>query len=87
MDDSKLPFKFSPDPDLVGIKPLILSPLNKLAIQHDKVGNLETQQQKAHTIESESGSVWKTRKELFHVEDEFPSPNGNFRKLKVNKFG
>lgn len=80
MDDRKLPFKFSPDPDLVGIKPLILSPLNKS-------GNLETQQQKAHSIESESGSVWKTRKELFHVEDEFPSPNGNFRKLKVNKFG
>ncbi|KAG5016089.1 hypothetical protein JHK85_022225 [Glycine max] len=29
MDESKLPYKFSPDPDLVGIKPLIISPLNK----------------------------------------------------------
>ncbi|KAK7246856.1 hypothetical protein RIF29_41726 [Crotalaria pallida] len=53
MDDSKLPFKFSPDPELVGIKPLIFSPLNKN-------GNLQNQ----------------------HV----PPLNGNFKKLKLNKF-
>jgi len=48
MDESKLPYKFSPDPDLVGIKPLIISPLNK---GQDEVGNLDN---KADSVESES---------------------------------
>ncbi|XP_059462889.1 uncharacterized protein LOC132191800 [Corylus avellana] len=37
MDESKLPYTFLPDPELVGIKPLICSPLNtpRIQIQHD----------------------------------------------------
>ena len=37
MDESKLPYTFFPDPELVGIKPLICSPLNapRIQFQHD----------------------------------------------------
>jgi hypothetical protein len=37
MDESKLPYMFFPDPELVGIKPLICSPLNtpRIQFQHD----------------------------------------------------
>ncbi|KAJ1419964.1 Oxoglutarate/iron-dependent dioxygenase [Sesbania bispinosa] len=88
MDESKLPYKFSPDPELVGIKPLIISRLKKPVIQHGEVWNLEeTQQEKAQSVESDSSTVWKTRKILFPVKDEFSPLNGSFRKLKVNKFG
>lgn len=73
MDEKKLPYKFSPDPGLVGIKPLFISSLKK-----------------AHSAESESesesDSASKTRKELFHVEDEVPPLNGSFGKFRVNKF-
>lgn len=90
MDERKLPYRFSPDPELVGIKPLFISPLDKPVMQHGEFGNLETQQHKTHeSDESESDTVWKTRRELFHshVEEEFPPTiNGTFRKLRVNKF-
>ena len=33
MDDSKLPYKFSSDPELLGIKPLVVSPSAKSAPQ------------------------------------------------------
>ncbi|KAJ1435009.1 Oxoglutarate/iron-dependent dioxygenase [Sesbania bispinosa] len=88
MDENKLPYKFSPDPELAGIKPLIISRLKKPVIQHGEVWNLEeTQQEKAQSVESDSNTVWKTRKILFPVKDEFSPLNGSFRKLKVNKFG
>lgn len=38
MDDSKLPYRFSPDPELLGIKPLVRGPLNKSPVpqsQHE----------------------------------------------------
>ncbi|KAF2293798.1 hypothetical protein GH714_004819 [Hevea brasiliensis] len=36
MDDSKLPYQFSPDPDLLGIKPLAYSPLTKSPYQQSQ---------------------------------------------------
>lgn len=36
MDDSKLPYKFTPDPELQGIRPFVSKPLNKLPV-HDKL--------------------------------------------------
>ncbi|WVY93290.1 hypothetical protein V8G54_032378 [Vigna mungo] len=53
---SKLPYKFSPDPDLVGIKPLVFSSLNKSDKAQDEVRNLNIQQQHkaAESVESES---------------------------------
>lgn len=38
MDDGKLPYKFSQDPELLGIRPLIYSPLNKSPVEHDEYG-------------------------------------------------
>lgn len=35
MDDGKLPYKFSPDPELMGIKPMVNSPLNKSPIEQN----------------------------------------------------
>lgn len=35
MDDGKLPYKFSPDPELIGIKPMVNSPLNKSPIEQN----------------------------------------------------
>lgn len=35
MDDGKLPYKFSPDPELIGIKPMVKSPLNKSPIEQN----------------------------------------------------
>ncbi|KAK7412063.1 hypothetical protein VNO78_03509 [Psophocarpus tetragonolobus] len=67
MDESKLPYKFSPDPDLVGIKPLVISPLNESVKGQDEVGNLHIQQLKADSVESESETVWNTRKVLSNV--------------------
>lgn len=81
MGESKLPYKFSPDPELVGIKPL-----KELEGQHE-VENLDFQQHKANSVESESNTVWNTRKTLFHSENEFPLHNGSFRRMKINKFG
>ncbi|XP_061337200.1 RNA demethylase ALKBH9B-like [Gastrolobium bilobum] len=65
MDESKLPYKFSPYPDLVGIKPFIISPPNKPVIGCGKVGNLKFQQ-RSHIAESESESdtVSKAGKEI-----------------------
>ncbi|KAK7328276.1 hypothetical protein VNO77_22379 [Canavalia gladiata] len=79
MDESKLPYNFSTDHELVGIKPLIIS-------AQDKDGNLEIQQEKAESVESESDAVWKTGKALSHPQNEFRPLNGNFRKMKVHKF-
>ncbi|KAL5789785.1 hypothetical protein ACOSQ2_004673 [Xanthoceras sorbifolium] len=36
MDDSKLPYEFSLDPELMGIKPMVYSPLNKSYIQQNR---------------------------------------------------
>ncbi|TKY71347.1 RNA demethylase ALKBH5 [Spatholobus suberectus] len=57
MDENKLPYKFARDPELVGIKPLIISPLNKSVKGQDEVGNLDIQQNKADSVESESDTV------------------------------
>ena len=37
MDDSKLPYKFSPDPELMGIKPVVNSPSNKSPIEQNSL--------------------------------------------------
>ena len=88
MDESKLPYKFSPDPELEGIKPLIISRLNKRVKEQDAVGNLDIQQHKDENVESESDNTSSEEEEgLFHVENESPPLNGSFRKPKVNKFG
>ncbi|XP_047173329.1 RNA demethylase ALKBH9B-like [Vigna umbellata] len=63
MQPSKLPYKFSPDPDLMGIKPLVFSSLNKSDKAQDEVRNLNIQQQhKADSVESESDIAWNTKK-------------------------
>ncbi|XP_027338481.1 RNA demethylase ALKBH9B-like isoform X2 [Abrus precatorius] len=54
MDENKLPYKFSPDLELVGIKPLFLAPLNKPIKQQDEVGNFGIQQQKAESVETDT---------------------------------
>jgi len=78
MDERKLPYKYSPDPELVGIKSLSDSCLNK----PDK--NSETQVKKAGSVQSKPNPVLKTRHESsFHIKDEYPLTfYGNFRKLK-----
>ena len=86
MDDSKLPYKFSPDPDLVGIKPLILSPESKPAVRRDEFGNSGIQQQKHKSNKSDSARK-STRFDLIPEEDEFPPLNGSFSKLKINQNG
>ncbi|GAU41360.1 hypothetical protein TSUD_390470 [Trifolium subterraneum] len=82
MDERKLPYYFSPDPELMGIKPLINSPPNKLQ------RNSETQIEKDENFEFDYNPVWwKTRKESFRVEKEYPPPiNGSFRRSKGNEF-
>lgn len=78
MDERKLPYKYTPDPELVGIKPLnITSDINK---QH-KAQSAES--------ESESNTVRNSRKEeMFRVKDEYPPPiNGSYRNLEANQFG
>ena len=69
MQPNKLPYKFSPDTDLVGIKPLVFSSLNKSDKAQDEVRNLNIQQQqhKADSVESESDKVWNTKKTSFRV--------------------
>ncbi|KAK7331621.1 hypothetical protein VNO80_28358 [Phaseolus coccineus] len=67
MKQSKLPYKFSPDPDLVGIKPLAFSSLNKSDKAQDEVRNLNIQQHKAESVESESDIVCNTEKASFRV--------------------
>ncbi|RDY01838.1 RNA demethylase ALKBH5, partial [Mucuna pruriens] len=47
-DENKLPYKFSADPELVGIKPLMISPLNKSFKEQDEIENLDIQQHKAN---------------------------------------
>lgn len=86
MDERKLPYKFSPDPELEGIKPIIISLINKPVKEQDEVVNIDIQQHKVESVESESDTVWKTRKALFHVENESPPLSGSFKKIKVNKF-
>lgn len=87
MDERKLPYKFSPDSELEGIKPLIISRLKKPVKEQDEVGNLDIQQHKAESVESESDTSSEEEEGLFHVENESPPLNGSFRKTKVNKFG
>jgi len=67
MKQSKLPYKFSPDPDLVGIKPLSFSSLNKSDKAQDEDRNLNIQQNKAESVESESDVVCNTKKASFRV--------------------
>ncbi|KAL2342186.1 hypothetical protein Fmac_010126 [Flemingia macrophylla] len=82
MDESKLPIKFSPDPELERIKPL------KELKGHDEVENLDFQQNKVYSVESESNIVWNTRKALFHAKNDIAlRNNGRFRKMQVNRFG
>jgi hypothetical protein len=82
MNERKLPYNFSLDPELVGIKPLINSPPNK------PERNSETQLEKDESFEFESNPIWKTRKESFRAKEEYLSSiNGSFRRLKGNEFG
>jgi hypothetical protein len=77
MDERKLPYKYSPDPELVGIKSLSNSGLNK----PDR--NSETQVKKDGNVQSKPNPVLKTRRESIHIKDEYPLTfYGNFRKLK-----
>ncbi|GAV61162.1 2OG-FeII_Oxy_2 domain-containing protein [Cephalotus follicularis] len=39
MDDSKLPYKFSHDPDMLGIRPLVFSPLSDALLQQNQRHN------------------------------------------------
>ncbi|CAJ2670060.1 unnamed protein product [Trifolium pratense] len=81
MDERKLPYNFSPDPELVGIKPLINSPPKK------PERNSETQIEKDQSFDQfEYNPVWKTRKESLRVKDEYPLPiNGSFRRMRGNE--
>ncbi|MCI18511.1 RNA demethylase ALKBH5-like, partial [Trifolium medium] len=83
MDERKLPYNFSPDPELVGIKPLIInSPRNK------PERNSETQIEKDESFEFEYNPVWKNRKESFRVKEDYPPPiNGSLRRMRGNEFG
>lgn len=85
MDERKLPYKYPPDPELVGIKSLSDSHLNK----PDR--NSETQVKKAGSVQSKPNPVLKTRHESsFHIKDEYPQTFygnfSNFRKLKDSEF-
>jgi len=77
MDETKLPYKYSPDSGLMGIESLSDSGLNK----PDR--NSETQVKKAENVQSKPNPVLKTRHESIHIKDEYPLTfYGNFRKLK-----
>lgn len=73
MDDSKLPYRFSPDPELVGIKPLVISPSPPLSqnqkllvaqspVQHHQNGT-EKRPDTARTVKNNT---------IFNAPDDFP---------------
>ncbi|KAK4254371.1 hypothetical protein QN277_009766 [Acacia crassicarpa] len=50
VDDSKLPFNFSPDPELEGIKPLSLSSPSKTEDECDNIENSENKKHKTNSV-------------------------------------
>lgn len=71
MDDRKLPYRFSPDPELQGIMPLVLNPLNKLPVQLNQLSITPPQRAPATT-------------NVTFAKDEFP-PLGGGRSTSSNK--
>ncbi|CAK9151167.1 unnamed protein product [Ilex paraguariensis] len=66
MDDSKRPFKFSPDPELQGIKPLGNTPLNRSLVQQNR-------QESKTVTRNEAPILPKASSKSFLIEkDEFP---------------
>lgn len=100
MDVSKQPYEFSPDPELLGIRPLSYSSLNKLSQPHQQssqpqkpldyrsAGKTVVQQNGKPTAEkgSESGA---TSESFMIGKDDFPPLGGsNFpSRSRANKYG
>ncbi|KAF8404095.1 hypothetical protein HHK36_008975 [Tetracentron sinense] len=86
MDDRKLPYTFSPDPELQGLKPLVYAPSSKSPVQQVPV-----RQQAHHSNQfsrKESESVGQMSISPFHLgNDDFPPLGGvnPKNKLKTNK--
>ncbi|KAK4847065.1 hypothetical protein QYF36_025085 [Acer negundo] len=75
MDDSKLPYEFSPDPELMGIKPMVYSPLNKSQIQQN--GHLGYSPC-ANSSFQQNGTLKKSNGNSFTVDnDDFPPLGSN----------
>ncbi|GMQ01819.1 hypothetical protein CsSME_00048315 [Camellia sinensis var. sinensis] len=85
MDDSKQPYSFAADPDLVGIKPLVYSPTIKSRVQENqKENNKITRPQEPVGIAAEANNS-----SIFNVKDDFP-PLGSLNpvnKLRGNRYG
>ncbi|KAK3184837.1 hypothetical protein Dsin_032123 [Dipteronia sinensis] len=78
MDDSKLPYEFTPDPELMGIKPMVYSPLNKYRIQqnghHKPLGYSPC----ANSSFQQNETLKKSNGNSFMVEnDDFPPLGSN----------
>ncbi|KAL2921746.1 RNA demethylase ALKBH5 [Bienertia sinuspersici] len=56
MDDSKIPYQFSPDPDLLNIKPLIRSSLQKTSPNQQHEGKINGEEKKSDTAKTVSNS-------------------------------
>uniref|UniRef100_A0A5B7BYQ0 Putative Oxidoreductase n=1 Tax=Davidia involucrata TaxID=16924 RepID=A0A5B7BYQ0_DAVIN len=74
MDESKIPYEYVPDPELLGMKPLVYSPLTKSPVQ-------QNQQEKNKITRNESRIVAETSNDSFIVgKDDFP-PLGSANSL------
>lgn len=68
MDDSKLPYKFTPDPELQGIRPFVLNPSNNSPVQNKIETEISTPQSVPRTVRSTPFSMGK---------DDFPPLGGS----------
>lgn len=86
MDDSKIPYRFTPDPDLLNLKPLVRSLLPKAGMVHrnqHEVFKLNGEANKSNKLESASKSNAKaTVSRSFVLEtNDFP-PLGGMKSRK-----
>ena len=84
MDDSKLPYRYSSDPELIGIKPLVYTPITKSSVQQNQQEiNKNTQCEPARVAPHDGN------KTLFNEKDDFP-PLGSLipgNRSRANKNG
>ncbi|KAL8234559.1 hypothetical protein R6Q59_020659 [Mikania micrantha] len=89
MDESKIPYAYSPNPELQGVRPLAISPL-KSSSQQKQIGTIEASPSVLGPVTVRAGGVSKpSNQPLFDGEDDFPplgAANGSRQSRQKNGF-
>lgn len=89
MDESKIPYKFLPDPELTELKPLVFSSMTKSPVQQNAHLQSSHKSKELSRDASVNGKETSSNNLFFMVKDEFPPLGGSssVNHHRVNKNG